>query len=284
MKKGLFGVQMSTLGRGVVKSGLYEALKTCNEIGYRSLEYSGVPETPEILDTFKKLQADFGYVVAAMGAPVEAMFPGMKVLSTDFNEIVEICGELNCNILRIGMGPIGRFTSKENVLAYCAEIQEYAEKLKAVGIDYYYHTHASDFVRFDDETIIDMLLKNTTMGLELDTHWIQAGGMDPVAVTRKCAGRIRIYHLKDYRMALPTPEASQAARADRNMPNPQYSGIQFAEIGEGTLDNKGCIEAALEGGSEFFMIEQDRCYDRTPFESLKISHDNLVKMGYGDWF
>ena len=25
-------------------------------------------------------------------------------------------------------------------------------------------------------------------------------------------------------------------------------------------------------------------YGRAPFDSLKISHDNLVKMGYGEWF
>ena len=42
--------------------------------------------------------------------------------------------------------------------------------------------------------------------------------------------------------------------------------------------------AGAEDGSKYFMIEQDRCYGRTPYESLAISRDNLVKMGYGDWF
>ena len=41
---------------------------------------------------------------------------------------------------------------------------------------------------------------------------------------------------------------------------------------------------ALAGGSEYFLIEQDDCYGRDPFDSLKISHDNLVKLGFGDWF
>ena len=47
---------------------------------------------------------------------------------------------------------------------------------------------------------------------------------------------------------------------------------------------KDCIEAGLESGCEFFFIEQDLTYGRTPFESLKISHDNLVQMGYGEMF
>jgi len=62
------------------------------------------------------------------------------------------------------------------------------------------------------------------------------------------------------------------------------SNIEFAEVGEGTLDIKGCIEAGLAGGGEYFLVEQDDTYGRDPFESLKISHDNLVKLGYEDWF
>ena len=284
MKKGLFGVQMSTLGRGVMKTGLYEALKQCNDIGYRSLEFSGVPGTPEDIASFLRVKNELGYDIAALGAPMTAMFPGMKTLGTDFDQIVDVCGQLDCKILRIGMGPLDRFATKDGVLAYCEELQSYVEKLNAVGIDYYYHTHATEFIRFGDKTILDLLLENTNVGMELDTHWIQAGGQDPVEITRKCAGRIKIYHLKDYRMALPSAEANAAARTDPNAVNPQYTGIQFAEIGEGILDMPACIEAALEGGSKYFMIEQDRCYDRTPYESLQISHDNLVKMGYGDWF
>ena len=60
--------------------------------------------------------------------------------------------------------------------------------------------------------------------------------------------------------------------------------VQFAEVGEGTLDMPAIIQAGLEGGGEYFLVEQDDCYGRDPFDSLKISHDNLVKMGFGDWF
>lgn len=44
------------------------------------------------------------------------------------------------------------------------------------------------------------------------------------------------------------------------------------------------IEAGLAAGSEYFVIEQDAFYGRTVWESLRISRDNLIKMGYGDWF
>ena len=62
------------------------------------------------------------------------------------------------------------------------------------------------------------------------------------------------------------------------------ANIQFAEVGEGSLPIKECMEAGLAGGSEYFLIEQDDTYGRDPFESLRISRDNLIKMGYADWF
>ena len=60
--------------------------------------------------------------------------------------------------------------------------------------------------------------------------------------------------------------------------------IEFAEVGEGTLPVAECIQAGLEGGSEYFLVEQDDTYGKDPFECLKTSRANLVKLGYEDWF
>ena len=43
------------------------------------------------------------------------------------------------------------------------------------------------------------------------------------------------------------------------------------------------IQAGLESGSEYFLIEQDETYDRDVWESLRISRDNLIRMGYQSW-
>lgn len=41
-----------------------------------------------------------------------------------------------------------------------------------------------------------------------------------------------------------------------------------------------CLHTSRSGWRQrYFLIEQDDTY-----ESLKISHDNLVRMGYADWF
>jgi sugar phosphate isomerase/epimerase len=54
---------------------------------------------------------------------------------------------------------------------------------------------------------------------------------------------------------------------------------RFAEIGEGNLNWPAILAAAAESGVEWYLVEQDRCYNRDPFESLDISYRNLRAMG-----
>ena len=158
-----------------------------------------------------------------------------------------------------------------------------AERLKAEGIDLYYHNHHVEFVKYDGEYLLDIIKNNTKhMGFELDIHWIHRGGENPVEFIKKYDGRIRLLHLKDYRIGeVKMPEGGFDAKTFMNAFN---NIIEFAEVGEGSLPVKECIEAGLAGGSEYFLIEQDDTYGRDPFESLKISRDNLIKLGFADWF
>ena len=139
------------------------------------------------------------------------------------------------------------------------------------------------------EFLLDIIRANApALGFELDSHWIHRGGQDPVKFIKKYAGSIRLVHLKDYRIdEMPIPEGGVDFTSKEGMMKfmSNFTNIvQFAEVGEGTLDMPAIIQAGLEGGGEYFLVEQDDCYGRDPFDSLKISHDNLVKMGFGDWF
>lgn len=140
-----------------------------------------------------------------------------------------------------------------------------------------------EFVKYDGQYLLDIIKDNTKhMGFELDIHWIQRGGENPVEFVKKYAGRIRLLHLKDYRISeVKLPEG----KFDPKTFMQSFTGnVQFAEVGEGSLPIRECIEAGLAGGSEYFLIEQDDTYGRDPFESLKISRDNLIALGYEDWF
>ena len=113
------------------------------------------------------------------------------------------------------------------------------------------------------------------MGFELDIHWIHRGGENPVEFIRKYDGRIRLLHLKDYRIGqLKMPEGAfdpktfMAAFTDI---------VEFAEIGEGTLPVKECIEAGFAGGSEYFLIEQDTTYGIPHFLKVLFADSQALK-------
>ena len=292
-QKGLIGVQMSTIAPNKMpRFDVFESMEKLTGIGYHCIEISQVPMTAENVAGFRRSIDELGMNVASLSAMVEPspQQPKAEALSNPdhFDKIVDDCKALDCDMLRIGAMPMDARFSYEASLDFAKKADEYACRLKEEGIDLYYHNHHFEFARFNGQFLMDIIRENTKqLGFELDIHWIYRGGLDPVAFINRCAGRIRLLHLKDYRVVpmtvpegadLSTPEGMAKVYA-------QMSNIvQFAEVGEGTLDIPACIQAGLNGGSEYFLVEQDMCYGRDPFESLKISHDNLVKMGYGDWF
>lgn len=287
MEKGLIGVQMMMLKGKVEELGVYEVMRRLAEMGYHCVEMSQIPMTPENVAEMKRAGEDFGIKYAALSASLEPMMPGMPgeflCNEADFEKIVADCKTLDCNFLRIGMLPIPCMASREKALEFTRKCDEVAEKLKAHGIDLYYHNHHVEFRKFDGQYLLD-LIKETTknIGFELDVHWIHRGGEDPIRIIRQYTGRVRLLHLKDYRIGALDLEA---IGKDRSAFTQAFSNVvEFAEVGEGSLPMKEIIEAGLESGSEYFLIEQDAQYGRDPFDCLQTSHDNLCKMGFADWF
>ena len=292
-KKGLIGVQMSTVAGLIPSLGAYGIMKAIHEVGYNCVEISQFPMTPENVAAFQQACKDFGMTVSSISAAVAPMVPGMPgeylCNEADFKKMVADAKALNCDMMRIGMLPFTCMGSYEKAVEFAKEAEKYAVMLKEEGIDLYYHNHHVEFTRYNGELLLDIMREHAPhLGFELDIHWIHRGGIDPIKFIKKYAGAVRLLHLKDYRVGeLPVPEGglNVTDRAAIMEFMKMFTGnIEFAEVGEGTLDIAGCIEAGLESGAEFFLVEQDNTYGRDPLESLKISHDNLVKMGYGDWF
>ena len=51
----------------------------------------------------------------------------------------------------------------------------------------------------------------------------------------------------------------------------------MAEIGQGNMNWQGIIEESVNAGIEHFIVEQDDCYGKDPFECLKTSYDYISK-------
>ena len=282
MKKVHIGVQMMTILPTVEKLGLYETLKKCAETGVYYIEVSQFPMTEENIRILQKAREELDIRVGAMSALIAPLsreeFPydvPFDNLQGHFDKIVSDCHAVGCEVLRIGALPLSAVGSPEGAISFAKEMDEMAARLKEHGIDLYFHTHHAEFSKYNGKYVLDIIRDYTKyLGFELDTHWIQRGGADPVRVIRQYKDRVRLLHLKDYRVN-GRKFAEEGWEADI---------IEYAEVGEGNLDMKECVKAGIESGCEFFFIEQDEFYDRDPMECVRISHDNLSKMGYGDFF
>ena len=291
-KKGLIGVQMSTIAPNKMpKFDAYESMARLADIGYKCIEISQVPMSEENVKGFRRAIDELGFNVAAVSALTAAnpMMPGCDMSNPDeMKKMIEDAKYLDCDMFRIGAMPLEARFSLQAAVDFAKQADDFACQLKEHGIDLYYHNHHFEFVRHGGKFLMDIIKENTKyLGFELDIHWIHRGGMDPVKFINQYAGRIRLLHLKDYRIAAMEMEENADFNTKEGMMK-AYAAmnniVQFAEVGEGTLDIPACIEAGLAGGSEYFLVEQDLTYGRDPFDCLKTSRDNLIKMGYGDWF
>ncbi|HUW83152.1 MAG TPA: sugar phosphate isomerase/epimerase [Phycisphaerae bacterium] len=254
MSKPVAGAQLYTV-RDFCKTmpEVAASLKKVADIGYTAIQISGFgPVDPK----------DVAKAVNDNGLTVASTHTGWNQFLEDLDAVIAEHKLWSCVHLAIGGLPRDYHTP-DGIKRFRDELAPIAARLAKEGMDFSYHNHNHELVRFGGKTWLDMLYEQIGPELlkaEIDTYWIQAGGADPTAWVRKCAGRMPLLHVKD--MAI-SPEREQ----------------RFAEIGEGNLNWPAILDAAEEADVEFCLVEQDRCYERDPFESLAISYRNLKAMG-----
>lgn len=274
------GVQMMMLREAINKEGVYSVFEKLSKIGVSCVEVSQVPMTKENVAEMKRACADFNIEIAALSASLEAMFPGMESLTENYDKIVNDCKELNCNYLRIGMLPFNYIGSLEKSMDFALKAEKMAEKLEKDNIKLYYHNHHIEFVKYDGKYLLDIIKENTNkMGFEIDVHWVQRGGENPVEFIKKYKNRLELLHLKDYRIVEPSFDGIDSKDLKKFM-EAFTNVVQFAEVGEGSLDFAKIIPAGIDAGAKYLLIEQDVTYGKDPLDCIATSINNLAKLGY----
>lgn len=268
--------------------GAFETLKKVSELGYNAVEISQIPMTPENVAEIKRAKDELGMEIASLSCVVEDEGSGGNDdLETKFDKIVADCKELDVDLLRIGMLPFRNMKNLDTVLEFTRKANEYASKLKEEGINLYYHNHHVEFRKYDGKFLLDIIAEECPeLGFEIDLHWVQRGGANPIDVLNKHAGRTELVHLKDYRIGEISDDAFESLENGDTMSF--YSAftntIEFAELGQGSMDYKPIIETALDTGVRYLLVEQDMLYGRDPFDCLADSRVHLIELGYKDLF
>lgn len=282
------GVQAMMLKDSCAEIGPFETLRKVSAIGYNAVEISQIPMTPENVAELDRSRSELGMDIAALSVAMETPKgrPGDS-LQDHFDKVVDDAKRLDSKLLRIGMLPFPAMRSIGAVIDFAKQANEYAERLQEHGLGLYYHNHHIEFAKFDGKYMLDIIAENSpAMGMEIDVHWVQRGGLDPVRTLQKYAGRTAMVHLKDYRIGqLPESAFGLLDSGDIMGFMSEFKNVvQFAEVGEGNLDFPSIIAAAQAAGAQYMLVEQDELYGRTVWDALQTSHDNLVAMGHAGLF
>lgn len=233
-----------------------ESMKKIRAIGYQAVQISAIGPIPH--DEVRRICDGNGLAICNTHI-------GRDQLWNHIDEVIEQHRLWNCKHVAIGSMPEEYRGSEAGFKRFAQEASAVGEKLARAGLTFSYHNHSFEFVRFGSRTGLEILYAESDpryLQAEIDTYWVQHGGSDPADWVRRMKNRMPVVHLKDMTVVNEGGEIKQI----------------MAEVGEGNLNWPAVIAACREAGVEWYAVEQDFCR-RDPFESLKISHQNLQAMG-----
>lgn len=242
---------------------LKKTVARLSDIGFETLQYS-IPENFDPKEV-KKLFDEYKIVN-------DSVFCSSLKIEDKMKDIIEECELFDTKYVRVESMPRGLTDAKAGYKCYAHYLNEICPELKKHGIKIVYHFHAFEFIRFGDDTGIEIFLKETDPeGIQIipDTHWIHSGGKNVVEFLAKYADRYDYVHTKDF--GIGSRGTTLEARP-----------IEYAPVGEGNLDWKPIIEFCKKKGVKSYAIEQDSCYGRDEFDCVASSFNFLKKMGVDD--
>ena len=278
------GVQMMMVRENVATEGMLPVLERIAGLGYGSVEVSQIPVDETNVAALEKARTDLGIQTAALSVALQkSPVATGDALDADFDKVVDDCRRLDCSYLRIGMMPVTAMVSKPAVEEFARQCEEASQRLLVEGIQLAYHNHHVDYSKHDGETLFDIVRRlSPSLHFEIDVHWVQRGGRNPVDVLAEVSGQVELVHLKDYRIGLlPASALELLAAGDKAGFSREFASlVQFAEVGAGTLDFAGIIPAALASGTQHLLVEQDELYGRDVYDCLSDSIAHIRSLGY----
>ena len=218
-------------------------------MGYPAVEFAGYGGLSP--DEIKALCAELGLRAAGTHTGIEA-------LRTDLAKVVALHRTIGSTHVTVPSLPAARYTRDAAGFTQAAQdLEALAVQLADEGLTLAYHNHDFEFFSTDGGYGLDVLYAQAPhLHAELDVYWAAKGGVDPAAYIRKLGSRCSLLHVKD---------RSEAGA--------------FAPVGAGNLDFQSILAAGDAVGTQWFIVEQDRCVEQTALESVRISLDNLRKWG-----
>ena len=267
------GLQLYTV-RSEMEKSVPATLKAVKEMGYDYVEPAGL----------------FGYSYEDFKAELDKA--GLKAICAHV-PFVELCGEtekvvdgyklIGCECIAVPYLGEGERPGDKDFDKVLAKIDEIGAVCESKGVILVYHNHDFEFIKMPDGTYgLDYMYATVPanhLQTELDTCWVNVGGEDPASYIRKYAGRCPVVHLKDFEGSK-SESMYELIGIDKKADTSAKNTFKFRPVGSGKQNFPAILEASVESGAKYVIVEQDQSYD-TPFlEAAKSSLDYLKSLGW----
>lgn len=168
----------------------------------------------------------------------------------------------------------------ENNVKLFAEI---GKRCKEHGILTLYHNHDFEFKKMPDgryalDYIYDTIPADI-LQTEIDTCWVKVAGVDPAEYVRKYTGRSPVVHLKDFHKEGNPANMYQLIGTEVKQEE-SHGFFEFRPVGHGDQDFPPILEASVDAGAKWVVVEQDESNGRPPMEAIAMSRDYLKSLGW----
>ena len=222
---------------------LSDILKKVAAAGYSHVEgygglYAGMDEA-----TLKALRADLD----SNGLTMPTSHFGLDMLETDRDQSLTIAQILGVKAIYCPyLVPDQRPTDAAGWFAFGKRLQEAGKPYRDAGISFGWHNHDFEFVTLNDGSTAQeqILAGGPDLEWEADIAWIIRGNADPLAWINSYGKRITAVHVKDI------APAGQNADEDG-----------WADVGHGTVDWKGLVDALKTTAVKYYVVEHDNPSD-----------------------
>ena len=243
----IIALQLYTV-RDATSKDMIGTLRRVADLGYDGVEFAGFgnASVEEVAAALKELN------LQSVGSHT-----GIDALQNDLAGVVSTAQALgHPHVVCPYIGEEWR--SAEGYKKLAQTLNSIGAELKKSGLQMCYHNHAFEFEKYDGEYGLDLLYKSSDADLvhaEIDSYWVQKGGVNPAEYIKQYTGRAPLIHLKDM--------------------NAESGG--FAPVGTGIIDWQAVFAVADEHAVAY-IVEQDSC-EGDPFDSVTTSIANLKKWG-----
>ena len=218
------------------------------DMGYIGVEpYGGMPGG---LENSASLFKELGLQVLNSHVP----FPDEE----NADEVLALAEAYGLERVCVAYLPATEFETVDLIKGTCEKLNRAGQLASDNGLQLGYHNHWWEYKQLNGAATLDLMLAELDEGvfLELDTYWVQVGGLDAVDVVRQAGARAPLIHLKDGHL---DPQGDMTA------------------VGGGMMDVPGIVAAAADT-ADWHIVELDRCATDM-LEAVRDSYTYLTANG-----